>query len=125
MVRKFYVQAQDSSTSVNYYLKTLQASINVIESVGATIGVHSQLIKEEVDLIQTMYVTAIVDSLAKLNNECKDRANECYLATYHLMSSDCRRFGKLLDKMENSYSRRNVQCIRTLVKSHQLIITWK
>ena len=72
-----------------------------------------------------MYVTALVDTLAKLNKECKDWANECYLATSYLMSSDRRCFGKLLDKMENNYSRGNDQCIHTLVKSHQLIITWK
>ena len=41
------------------------------------------------------------------------------------MSSDCKRFGQILDKMENNYSRGNDQWPRTLVKAHQLLIPCK
>ena len=50
-VCKLYVQDQDLSKSVTDYLKKLLASINVIDLVGSIIGVHSQIIKEEVDKI--------------------------------------------------------------------------
>ena len=50
------------------YLKKSQASIDGIESVGATIGVHIQLIKEKVDLIRIMYAKSTGDALAKLNS---------------------------------------------------------
>ena len=96
-VRKFYLQAQNPSTSVTEYLNKFQASIDVIESVGATIGVHSQLIKEEVDLIRSTYATATVDALAKIDSECEERSKESYLATAYSMSSDRWRYGQLLN----------------------------
>ena len=86
---------------------------------------HNQLIKEEVDLIRSTYATARGDAIAKLNSECKEQAKYRYLPTSYLMSSDRRRFGQLLDKIENTYSRGDDQCPRTLVKAHQILITWK
>ena len=124
-VRKFYVQAQDPSTLVTEYLKKFQASIDVINFVGATIRVHSQLVKEEVHLILSMYATATGDVLAKLNSDCKEQSKERYLDTAYLMSPNCMIFVHILDKMENNYSRGNDQWTRILVKDRQLIVTWK
>ena len=106
-LRKFYVQARYPSTSITDYLKKFQASINVVESVGATIGVHKHLVKEEVYLICSTYATAPGDAPAKLDSECEERAKERYLATAYLMSSYCRCYGQLLDNIENNYSRGN------------------
>ena len=102
VVRKFYVQSQDPSMSVTDYLKKFQASIDVIDSVGATIRVHSQLVKEEVGLICSKYSTATRDSLAKLDSKCEERSKYRYLPTAYLMSSDCRRYGQLINEMENN-----------------------
>ena len=83
------------------------ASIDVVDSFGATSGVQRQLIREEVDLICSMYATAPGDTPAKLDSECEERAKERYLATAYLMSSYCRCYGQLLDNIENNYSRGN------------------
>ena len=63
---------------------------------------HSQIVKEGVGLFQSNYATAIVDSLAELDSEFEEQANECYLATAYLMSSNCKRFGQILNEMENN-----------------------
>ena len=51
------------------YLNKFQVRINFIESVRATIGVHSHLIQEKVDIIQSTYTISTGDALTKLNNE--------------------------------------------------------
>ena len=84
---------------------------------------HSQLIKEEVDIIRTTYATATGDAFAKLGSKCEEQAKERYLATAYLTSSDHRRYGQLLNKMDNKYFRGNNQWPRTLVKARQLLIT--
>ena len=97
-LHKLYVQAQYLSTLATDYLKKLQTIIDVIDSVGATIGVHSQLIKEKVDQIHSMHATDTVYALAKLDSKCEELSKEHYLAIAYLMSSNHRRYGNCSTK---------------------------
>ena len=102
MVKKFYVKYQYPSTSVTDYLNKFQEIIDDIESVRSTIRFYSQLIEEEVDLIQSTYTTNKGDTLDKINSRCEEQSKKRYIATAYLMVYDHRHVGHLLDEMEKN-----------------------
>jgi hypothetical protein len=103
--RRFYNLYQDRHMTCQAYLKKFQNSVEVIKHCGGDLGIDTGLIDATFATVNPAVTrdTATPETL----KAAKKYAREQYLACPFLLGSDCKRYGKLLENLENDYTQKN------------------
>ena len=121
--RRFYNMYQDRHMTVQAYLDKFQNSVEVIEHCGGDLGIDK-------GLIDNTFATAnpVVNretATPATVEAAKKYAREQYLACAFLLGADRKRYGKLLENLENDYTQKNDRWPKTITDAYSLLINWK
>jgi hypothetical protein len=99
--RRFYLLTQERTMTCQAYLEKFQNSVEVIEHCGGDLGT-------ETGLIEAMLATASVPITRATGSPdvlkaAKKYAKEQYLACTFILGADCKRYGRLLENLENDF----------------------
>jgi hypothetical protein len=108
-IRRFYVLDQDKNMTCPTYLQRFDNHVDVVNLFGGDLGVHSNRVVK----ILARNGTLIDPSDAQLFS-AQTEAQEAYLATAFMLSSDWKRFGMLIEDLENDF-----------IRGIDLLIYWK
>ena len=96
---------QDRHMTCQAYLKKFQNSVEVIEHCGGDLGIDTGLIDAT---FATANPAVTRDTAAPETLKAAQKyAREQYLACAFLLGSDRKRYGKLLENLENEYTQKN------------------
>ena len=119
--RRFYFCAQGRHTTTSEYMEKFQNMVDVIEHSGGSVGHQPGILEEVADGKKIDLKTASNDDIAEL----KKTAQEQYLATAFLLSSDRGRYGRLLEDLENDFLQVQDHWPKTLTAAFNLLTNWK
>jgi hypothetical protein len=120
-MRKFYTSHQDKHSNAQDYYQRFKNQVEVVEHCGGSVGRHSGLIEKA---LKDMSLTRRNASPGQLQAAEKS-AKEAYMACAFLLGSDRKRYGKLIEDLENDHVQRNDKYPKTLVEAYNLLIHWK
>jgi hypothetical protein len=119
-IRRFYVLTQDKNMTCPTYLQRFNNHVDVVNHCGGDLGVHSSRVVE----ILSRNGTSVNPSDPQLLS-AQTEAQDEYLATAFLLSSDRKGFGKLIEDLENDFIRGVDKYPKTLVAAYNLLVHWK
>jgi hypothetical protein len=120
-IRRFYRFYQTKDMSNTMFLENFQTLVSVVEYYGGTIGTDpkgakAELIKEGID----------VDNVSDASKrKAMETAKNRYLAMTMLTAADVTRYSRLLEDLDNDYTKGNDNYPRTVTKAYNLIINYR
>ena len=91
----------------------------MIDAVGGAIGEHPALAKA------ALAPLTLGTASATEKKEAMAQAKEQYLATAFIMGADRRRYGSLIEDLENQYAKTKEQWPQTLTDAYALLCNWR
>jgi hypothetical protein len=112
--------SQDKNATCPNYLEKFRNHIEVITHCGGSLGIHSSRV---ISILLRNGHTVNTTNGQKLaaEKECREE----YLATALLLSSDRKRFGKLVEDIENDHIRGIDKYPKTILDAYSLLVHWK
>jgi hypothetical protein len=92
----------------------------VVEHCGGSVSNHDAVIDKHLKERLLTRSRAMAAQLKRL----KQRPEE-YLACAFLLASDRKRYGKLIEDLENDHIQKNDKYPKTLVEAYNLLVHWK
>jgi hypothetical protein len=121
--KRFYNLSQDRHMTCQAYLEKFQNSVEVIEHCDGDLGIDNGLIDAT---FATANPAVRRDTAAPETVEAaKKYAREQYSACAFLLGSDHKRYGKLLENLENDYTQKNDRWPKSSTDAYSLLINWK
>jgi hypothetical protein len=120
--RRFYMHRQADAEVPDYY-KTFRNNLEVIEHNGGSFGMEPSLTTmglAKIDPALTMD-SATPAQIA----EAAETGKEAAMACAFLLGADRKRFGKLIEDLENSFTQGHDKFPKTLSDAYKLLVNWK
>ena len=119
--RKLYVFRQGADMTNAKYLEKFKDLVSMIEQNGGDIGIDSKAVTKE---LTDMGVT-LTHATAAQDLKARQLAYEKYLAVAFLLGSDRRRYGKLIDELQNDFTKNSNTYPKTVTEAYNLLINYK
>jgi hypothetical protein len=119
--KKFYTGQQDKNCSIQDHYERFKNQVQVVEHCGGSIEVHEVVVDKRLRATSLTRATATEAQIDRVESLVKDE----YLACAFLLGSDKKRFGKLIEDLENDYMQKNDKFPKTLVDAYNLLAHWK
>jgi hypothetical protein len=120
-VRQFYKFYHTKDMSNAMLLKNFQTLISVVEDYGGEIGVDPSGAKKELVAKGIDVENASGESKCKVMAKAKNR----YLVVAMLSAADFKRYSRLLEDLDNDYTKGNDNFPRMLTDAYNLIINYQ
>lgn len=120
-LHRFYKAFQGKEMTNHEFFEFFNQLVAVVEQCGASLARHPGGIRAELDAIA-------VDPDNPTSEEKKkavDSAKQQYLAVASLWAADRGRYAKLIEDLENDYTKGNNNYPRTMVGAYRLLINYK
>jgi hypothetical protein len=117
---RLYVLNQDKNMTFPTYLQRFKNHFDIANHCGGDLGIHSHRVVEILGRNGTS-----VDPTDSQLLSAQTKAQDDYLATACMLSSDRKRFGKLIEDLENDAIWGVDKYPKTLVAAYNLPIHWK
>lgn len=118
---RFYHFHQGQNMTIQAYLEKFQNIVDVIEHVGGGMVISPAIYKTAASNLDIIVETTNQAEKMKLSYAAYD----LYLAIAFIMHSDRRRYGKIIQDLENNYTQGNDNWPRTLIGAFNLLLNWK
>ena len=120
--RNFYAFRQGNVPNTNY-LDRFMNLVNMAESYDAKLYDQAMFkIAQDSTVYSTTAEADLQDDKIKM---IETKAQEIYLACAFVLNSDLRRYGRLIEELENDYTKGNDNYTRNMVKAYQLLNEYK
>jgi hypothetical protein len=119
-IRRFYMLSQDKNATCPDYLEKFRNHIEVVSHCGGSPGIHPSRVNS-ILLRNGHNINTTNGQKIAAEKECREE----YLATALLLSSDRKRFGKLVEDIENDHIRGIDKYPKTIVDAYSLLVHWK
>jgi hypothetical protein len=120
-IQKFHNAHQEKNSNAQTYFQRFKNLIDVVEHCGGTLGDHHGLVVKKLEEWDLTYEAANSAERTVARSEVKEE----FLACHFLLGADRRRYGKLIEDIENSHVQLNDEYPKTLIEAYNLLVHWK
>jgi hypothetical protein len=120
-IRSLYNCVQGEHTDVPDYYKNFKSRLDVVVYNGGAFGVNTGIVDEVLKESNVIPAQATPDEVKDAESKSKERA----AAVAFLLGADKKRYGKLVEDLENSFTQGEDRYPKDLTGAYKLMINWK